>query len=65
MLVDGAAASAEGDDSDQKAEEDQEHGDWDQGVVQEVKVLPERRLDHHPCHDDHTAHDLKFRRFFL
>ena len=61
MLVDGAAAAAEGDDGDEEPQEDQEHGHGDDGVVQEVKVLPVRRLDHHPGHDDDAAHDLKIR----
>ena len=61
MLVDGAAAAAEGDDGDEEPQEDQEDGHGDDGVVQEVKVLPVRRLDHHPSHDDDAAHDLKVR----
>ena len=64
MLVDGAAAAAEGDDGDEEPQEDQEHGHGDDGVVQEVKVLPVRRLDHHPSHDDDAAHDLKVRSVF-
>ena len=59
MLVDGSAASAEGDHGDEEAQEDQEDGDGDHRVVQKVKVLPVRRLDHHPGHDDDAAHDLK------
>ena len=61
MLMDRAATSAEGDDGDEEPQEDQEDGDGDDGVVQEVKVLPVRRLDHHPGHDDDAAHDLKVR----
>ena len=45
VLVDGAAAPAEGDDGHQEAQEDEEHGDGDQGVAQEVKMLLVRHLD--------------------
>ena len=45
VLMDGAAAPAEGDDGHQEAQEDEEHGDGDQGVAQEVKMLLVRHLD--------------------
>ena len=45
VLVDGAAAPTEGDDGHQEAQEDEEHGDGDQGVAQEVKMLLVRHLD--------------------
>ena len=65
MLVDGAAASTEGDDGDEEPQEDQEDGDRDDWVVQEVKVLPVRRLNHHPGHDNDAPHDLKVRSVFF
>ena len=45
VLVNGAAAPTEGDDGHQEAQEDEEHGDGDQGVAQEVKMLLVRHLD--------------------
>ena len=59
MFVDGAAASAEGDDRDDQSEAEQEDGDGEDGVVVEVKILSPCNLNDNSCNDDNTPEHLK------
>lgn len=59
MFVDGATASAEGDDRDDQPEAEQEDGDGEDGVVVEVKILSPCNLNDYSGNDDNTPEHLK------
>ena len=61
MFIDGAATSTEGDDRDHQAEADQEHGDGEDGVIVEVKILSPCNLDDNTSNDDDAPQHLEIK----
>ena len=59
VLTQGAAAPAHGDQEDQEAGQDEEDGDGDEAVVQEVQILSVGQLGHNTGQDQDEAEDLK------
>ena len=59
VLTEGAAAPAHRDEEDEEAGQDEEDGDGDEAVVQEVQILSVGQLGHNPGQDQDEAEDLK------
>ena len=59
VLSQGAATAAHRDQEDEEAGQDEEDGDGDEPVVQEVQILSVGQLGHNPRQDQDEAKDLK------
>ena len=59
VLTEGPAAPAHRDEEDEQAGQEEEGGDGEQAVVQEVQVLSVRQLDHNPGQHQDQPEDLK------
>ena len=59
VLTEGAAAPAHRDQEDEEAGHQEEDGDGEQAVIQEVQILPVGQLGHNPRQDQDEAKDLK------
>ena len=59
VLSQGAATPAHRDEEDEEAGQDEEDGDGDEPVVQEVQILSVGQLGHNPRQDQDEAKDLK------
>ena len=59
VLTEGPAAPAHRDQEDEEPGQDEEDGDGEQAVVQEVQILPVGQLGHNPRQDQDEAEDLK------
>ncbi len=59
VLLDGTAASEKGDEENDAANHDQQHGRVEKGVTQKVQVVAVDALNHASCDNQGQASDLK------